>query len=72
MNDMEPNAVKAMKDLLSMFSEEQLQFMINEFKEVFANGFGSVTVVVENGHPDVITPSVSKKFPKPPKEYKAE
>lgn len=69
---METATMQIMNELLSMFSEKELQFLTTQYKEVFDNGFGSVTVNINNGHPDLVTPAISKKFPKPPKDYSAE
>ncbi len=62
-----------MNELLEMLSEEELRFFTQKCKEVFDNGFGSVTIVVKNGHADAVKLSQSIKFPKPAREdYRAE
>jgi hypothetical protein len=69
---MESAIMQVLKELLAMFSEEELRFLTSEFKEVHSKGFGSVTVQFHNSHPDIVSQSSTKKFPKPPRDYKAE
>jgi len=77
MNDMEPNAVKAMNDLLSVYSLEQLQQladMSRRLKERAIERECEQNLSIEfsgNGHPKRFNGSDNVKV-RPPKIYSSE
>ena len=57
--------------LLEIFTPEQVERIRFRCKEVMEWGYGRVTIIFANGHPDTIEPSLSEKFTKPT-NYKPE
>ena len=58
-------------DLTEIFTPEQVERIRLRCKEVMAWGYGRVTIIFVNGHPDTIEPALSEKFSKPT-SYKPE
>ena len=48
--------------ILSIFSIEQAERLFLYFAEVQAQGYGRVTIIFTNGHPDIIERTETEKF----------
>lgn len=55
--------------ILSIFSIEQAEYLFTRFKEIQVQGYGRVTIIFSNGHPDIIERTETEKLPK---NYKPE
>lgn len=50
--------------ILSIFSIEQAEYLFTRFKEIQTQGYGRVTIIFSNGHPDIIERTETEKLPK--------
>ena len=53
---------------LKVFTEEQLDMLLNDLEAVQQHGYGGVTIVFDNHHLQKFEPTLSKLFPKPPRK----
>ena len=50
--------------ILSIFSIEQAERLFLYFAEIQSRGYGRVTIIFTNGHPDIIERTETEKFMK--------
>lgn len=70
---MQPSPMKTLSTKLqSIFTMEQVEFLMQRFEQMKAEGFGRVVVEFKNGHPDILERRIPEKFPQPVKTYQSE
>lgn len=64
MSNIPPPKPTLEETILSIFTSEQAEYLFTCFKKIQAQGYGRITIVFADGHPDVIERTEAEKFSK--------